>query len=108
MNFTELSALLDEFYEKPWKFRMKLFSMDYPTNWQSAIWSPTDNYIENHSCLTQFSDLENIEINPIEDRYIGRLVPNRIYDHSQEVFDILKVHTVEYKIQQNLILIKVQ
>ena len=108
MNFNEFSALLDDFYKKPWKFRMKLFNMDHPTNWQSAIWSPTDNYIENHSCLAKFSDVEYIEIDPIENRYIGRLVPNRIYDHTTEVHNILKDHTVEFKIEQNVLRIKVQ
>ncbi|WP_108802123.1 DUF6678 family protein [Aquimarina sp. Aq107] len=108
MKFNKLLALIGEFREKPWEFRMKLFSLDYASNWSGGIWSPTNNYIEVSSCLTAFSDLENIQINPIEDRYIGRLVPNRIYDHTQDVCDILKHHDLEYEIQEKIILIKVQ
>lgn len=108
MNFAGLLLLIEEFREKPWEFRMKLISSDYTSNWSGAIWSPTENYIENHSCLTQLSDLENIQINPIEDRYIGRLVPNKVYDHTQDVCNILKHHDVEYELQEKIIVIKVQ
>lgn len=109
MNFNQFAKLLDDFYSKPWKFRMKLFSRDHPTNWQTtAIWIPTDHYVENHGSLTSFSDLEHIEIDPIEDNEVKLSISKRNYDHTKEVFDIIKFHMIDYETNGRIIRIKIQ
>jgi hypothetical protein len=97
---------LVESKNKGWAFRLKVTSGEAPTVWSRFFISPSDSYIETDAGPVPIRDIEYIDINPIEYRYVGRLVADKPYDHSGEIKMLLDDIGISYSQDDSFIRIR--
>ncbi len=74
--------------------------------WNHWIIIPTDGYIEiSGSGPFSISLIKAIKLNPIETRYIGRLVPDKKIDHSMTILQKLELANIQYQLDESLIIV---
>ncbi|WP_243346979.1 DUF6678 family protein [Parabacteroides sp. FAFU027] len=89
---------------KPWQYRLKLADRDISSNWSKWILNPSGEYIETeNSEPVLISEIEWIEINPIENKKIGRLVPDKTINHSSEICQMLDNLNIEYCVDNGIV-----
>jgi hypothetical protein len=102
MKTTEInivSLIRDYLHDQPWQYRIKQVNKDLPSNWSKWIINPSGNYVETETSEpVLISEIDWIEINPIENRRIGKLVADKKIDHSYEIFGLLDDMIVDYLI----------
>lgn len=70
--------------------RIKHVSQDEPSAWTHWIGRPVVGYIELQRIgPIALSDIDWLEINAIEERHMGRLMPAKRFDHTDEIIDRL-------------------
>ncbi len=77
--------------KQPYTYRLKIKNESLDATWSNWLTQPSDNYIE---AETQgpysMNDIEWVEINPVEKRAVGRLVPEKEFDHSSAIIKLLE------------------
>jgi len=77
------------------------------TEWVDYFSIPADNYIEiPFTGPIEISSLKWIEINPIEKKIIGRLVPPKKINHTKELIDSFNSHKIGFTFNGELIKIE--
>jgi hypothetical protein len=103
----DICIVRDYFKDKPWQYRLKLVDKDFPSNWSKWIINPSGNYVETETSEPiLISEIDWIEINPIESKRIGKLVADKKIDHSSEICRLLDSLIVEYLMDNGMIRIK--
>lgn len=99
-----IQLLIDFFREVNCSFKVKLVNRPLTSNWNKMFIRPVQSYVEfGHSGPVKISELEWIDINPVEQIYIGRLVPDKFINHSQGVKDFFDKNAVKYSINDEII-----
>lgn len=73
--------------------------------WNDWLSNPTGRYLDYGKKPIPYSEVKKIEIDPVEDKYIGKLVPNKLIDHTKEITNILNSLRIEFKIIGRIITI---
>lgn len=69
------------------------------TNWAKSFFFPVESYIESSASGPYLlDDLDSIEIYPIEEKRVGRLIPPKFLNHSEELAKELDLAGIIYKI----------
>ena len=72
------------------RFRPKILNQDLEESWGNWMFIPAEGYVEfERFGPIRISDLEWLDIDPIEVKRIGRLVPDRRIDHSDVLLQLL-------------------
>jgi hypothetical protein len=80
------------------KIRVKWSEADEPTIWENWIISPTDHYVETGSLgPVPMREVEWIEVDTVELRYIGRLVGHRKVEHLAELIQVFEEKSIEFQ-----------
>ncbi|MBB6372113.1 DUF6678 family protein [Chryseobacterium shigense] len=109
MNTDNLFELIKELNSQPVKFRLKLKNKDKNLTWEDWIINPTGNYIETGQTGPNIiNKIEYIEINPIEEKNIGKLVPKKMINHSLEIIKIIESKNINFKQCENTIKIEIK
>jgi hypothetical protein len=108
-QLVNLFELLKELNVLPIKFRLKLKNIDKNLTWEDWIINTTGNYIETGSTGPNIIDnIEYIEINPIEEKEIGKLVPKKIINHNLNIIQSIESKHINFKLCENIIKIELQ
>ena len=75
-------------------------------HWNNWLSNPTGQYLDFGLEPKPYRNIEIIEINPFENKYIGKLVPNKLIDHTKEIINIMQTLKIEFEISETLIRIK--
>ena len=83
-----LIALL---HKKLWTFKLKIINQPLATEWSKWIISPTESYLETEKQGPYpVTKIEWFDINPIESKDTGRLMPVTATDRSKDLIVIFK------------------
>ena len=78
--------------------RVKLRHEPILDKWSGYLNIPESGYVEPSAYGPYpMRDLEYVLVDPIEQRYIGRLVPDRIIDHTQQVISLFEAEGLQYE-----------
>ena len=92
---------------KPWKYRPKLIDEELSEDWSNWIMIPIEGYVElEFYGPYRTKEIEWIEIDPIEIKRIGKLIPERIIDHRNEVTLLLTNLDIDFTVQDRIIRLK--
>lgn len=76
---------------KPFTYRLKIQNESLSSEWSNWLIQPTESYIEaERQGPYAIKEIEWIDINPIEKKRLGRLIPETSVDHTTEVLKILE------------------
>ena len=76
---------------QPYTYKLKIKNESAAATWSNWIIKPSDNYIEAEmQGPYSLDEIEWVEINPIESRKEGRLIPGKEFDHSAEIIKLLE------------------
>ncbi len=101
MNWKNITSVL---HKKPWTYRLKIIYEPIVTDWSNWVITPTETYIEaEKQGPYQASQIEWIDINPIEIKVIGRIMPEKEINHSDQIIQLLEDHSIVYKIAGDVI-----
>jgi len=89
---------------KPYTYNLKIKNQSLAVAWSNWIIKPTDHYFEiERQGLYAVSSIEWIEVNPVEERKEGRLVPVKEINHTDEIAQLLEELTIPYMIVEGVI-----
>lgn len=89
---------------KPYKYNLKIKNESSAFVWSNWINKPTDNYFETEQQgPSAVSNIEWIDVNPIEERKEGRLLHVKVHDHTDEITQLLEELTVPYMIVEGIV-----
>lgn len=89
------------------KANIQMIAKDgYMTHWSPWITNVTGHYLDNEATPLHIDDILAIQINPIEDKHIGRLVPNKLINHTEGLLKILQKAEIDFYISGGIIVIK--
>ena len=89
--FKAIDLFIHAIHKKPYTYRLKIKNETPDEGWSKWLSSPTDNYLEAEvQGPYSFNDIEWIEIDPIEKRKEGRLVPVKEIDHTSVIIKLLE------------------
>lgn len=95
--------LISKLRNKPWTYRLKIVQQPVIQEWSNWLISPTETYLETEKQgpypMTQ---IEWIDINPIEIREVGKLFSPIKKDHSTEIAAMLSSKGFIYKKVEHL------
>ncbi len=106
ISLEKISEFIDDAKGKPWEYRYQLIENDSFTPWGGNMFKPSDAYIEYDCYMSHYDEIKEIQINPIESKYIGKLVANKIFDHTKDVCVVLEDLKIGYEIINYLVTIK--
>ena len=89
---------------QPYKYNLKIKNESPSAGWSNWIIKPSDNYLETEMqgpCAV--SSIEWIEVNPVEERKDGRLVPAKDIDHTNEIVNLLEDLSIPHMIVEEII-----
>jgi len=75
------------------------------SGWKNWLGNPTETYIDFGYEPTPHRMIKQIQINPIEERNMGRLIPSKVLNHTKEVCELLDEIKIKYEMQNVLICI---
>jgi hypothetical protein len=76
--------------KQPYTYRLKIKNESLDAPWSNWLGRPGDNYIEaEKQGPYSLHDIEWIEINPVEKRKEGKLIPEKELDHSAAIIKLL-------------------
>src|SRR3978361_2016156 len=91
----------------PWTYRIKLLGQEKATQWSSFLVAPKDGFLESYTGPVAVADVDYIEINPYEVRYMGRLEQDKRFNHSEEIEALLTSLEVPYTVVDQYVRIEV-
>jgi len=99
-----IELLVDFFSKVNCKFKVKLKNIPETNNWDKWFLRPSKSYIEfGQTGPVKISEVEWLDINPIEQIYIGTRVPSKYCDHSDSIKNYLDHYSFKYSIQNKII-----
>lgn len=88
----------------PYTYNLKIKNELPASVWSNWIIKPSDNYFETEMQGPYLdSDIEWIEVNPVEERKEGRLVPVNEINHTNEIVKELEELSIPYMIVEEII-----
>jgi len=91
-----------------WTYRLKPVNENNATAWSRFLIMPSPGYIETETGPVSIRDVEYIDINPVEYRHIGRLIPPKLYDHTAAIQGYLDAFAILYTCTDEHIRIRMQ
>ena len=89
---------------QPYTYRLEIKNESLVATWSNWIIKPSDNYFETEMQGPYAVDnIEWIEVNPVEERKEGRLVPVKEIDHTDAITKILEDLSIPYMIVEGII-----
>lgn len=103
-NFDNGERFIYAVKAQPYTYNLKIKNESPAATWSNWIIKPSDNYFETemqgpHS----LNDIEWIEVNPVEERKDGRLVPVKKIDHTDQIVKLLEDQSFPYLIVEGII-----
>lgn len=80
----------------PWTYRIKMHEQERATQWSRFLVIPKEGFIESYMGPVLIQDVEYVEINPYEVRYMGRLEQDKRFNHSEEIEALLNQLEIPY------------
>lgn len=115
-SLDKILNFIEQYNEQPFgvKFRIqtkpncdeKYQSYIGGSGWNNWIGNPTASYIDFGWEPTPHRMIKQIQINPIEERNMGKLMPSKMINHAKEVCQLLEKLEINYEMQHVLICIK--
>lgn len=91
----------------PWTYRIKMQELERATQWSRFLVMPKEGYLESYMGPVLLQNVDYIEINPYEVRYMGRLEQDKRLNHSEEIEALLTQLEVTYELVDQYIRIPV-
>ena len=89
---------------QPYTYKLKIKNESAVATWSNWLGQPSDHYIEAEmQGPYSLDDIEWVEINPIESRKEGRLIPGKEVDHSAEIIKLLEELSFPFMITGQMI-----
>jgi len=98
----KIKSFIDAIGELDCQFRLKLLADLEPEPWGCMLISPVDNYVEINGPWP-LREVEWIEIHPIVEQYIGRLVKPRLINYTDMIVTRLSERGVDFSIEDGMI-----
>jgi hypothetical protein len=88
----------------PCRYRLKIKNEALDAAWSNWLGHPSDTYLEaENQGPYSIKNIEWIEIDPVESRRIGRLVPDKKIDHTEPLIKLLDRVSFPYMITNGII-----
>jgi len=114
--FEKILNLIERYDQKPLDIRFRIQTKpncedkykNYirGSSWEFWIWNPSGSYIDFGQEPTPYDEIKQIQINPIEERDMGKLMLSKVINHKEKVCQLLDEIKIDYEIQDVLICIK--
>ena len=89
--FNAIDRFMYAIRKQPYTYRLKIKNEPLDAPWSNWLGHPSDNYIEAEmQGPYSINDIEWVEIDPVEKRKEGKLIPGKEFDHSAEVIKLLE------------------
>jgi hypothetical protein len=89
---------------QPYTYNLKIKSESLAATRSNWIIKPSENYFETEKQGPYaVNDIEWIEVNPVEERREGRLVPAKLIDHTDAIVKVLKDLSIPHMIVEEII-----
>lgn len=89
------------------RVRVKWCGDSTPSRWDKSVFSPVAGYLETGFLgPVQFADIEWIEIDALERQQLGRLIPEKVIDHSQAISDSLQELELPFVVRAEIFRVK--
>lgn len=82
----------------PWTYRIKMLEQERATQWSRFLVIPKEGLLESYMGPVALQDVDYIEINPYEVRYMGRLEQDKRFNHAEEIEALLTQLEIPYEI----------
>lgn len=82
----------------PWTYRIKVIGHERPTQWSNYLVVPKEGFMESYNGPIAIQDIEYIEINPYEQRFMGRMNQDQHLNHTQNILELLISLDMNYKL----------
>ncbi len=86
-------------------YKVKLKNKPLTKNWDLWLIQPVKGYIEFGPDPVRISEVEWIQINPIERVHLGIRVPDKYVDHTDVIKNYFDQNSIQYKIDEGIIYI---
>lgn len=98
MTKTEsIQFLVDFFRDVNCSFKARLTNGTQTSNWDALFIQPAESYVEfGQTGPVRISELEWIDINPIEQVHIGSRIPDKLIDHTERIIACLDENAIQY------------
>lgn len=102
--FNAIDLFLSAVKKKLCTYRLKIKNELLDAPWSTWLGHPSDTYIE-AACQGPYSikDIEWVEINPVEKKWMGKLVPVKEVDHSEEIIKLLETLAFPFMVTDGII-----
>lgn len=103
-HFDAVERFMHAVRSKPYTYRLKIKNELLPAVWSKWVIQPSDHYVE---AETQgpypINEIEWVEINPVEKREQGRLLPQKEVDHSADIIKLLEELSFTFMVTERII-----
>ncbi|MCK6612550.1 MAG: hypothetical protein L6Q78_16105 [Bacteroidia bacterium] len=98
MTKTEsIQFLVDFFKEVNCSFNVRLTNGKQTSSWDTLFIQPAESYVEfGQTGPVRISELEWIDINPIEQVHLGCRIPDKLIDHTERIITCLDENAIQY------------
>lgn len=103
MNDSTISEFINRRRGRPWQYRLKVKDELLPGKWSQMLIHPTPGYIEVEEGPYSLRQIEWIDINPMELRKEGRLMPLKEVDHTVEIVKLLNDLGIHFLITEGVV-----
>ncbi|MDP8033112.1 hypothetical protein QJU43_02245 [Pasteurella atlantica] len=113
--FDKILKVIELYEQEPFKVKFRIQTKpnveEYKhyvkgSHWNEWISNPTSEYIDFGLEPTPYKAIKQIQINPIEEKEIGKLMPSKLINHTKSVCKFLTELKINYEIEDVLICIK--
>ena len=102
--FNSIDLFIYAVKKQPYTYRFKIKNQTLDGRWSNWLGRPSDTYIEAEAQGTYSKDhIEWIEINPVEKRVVGKFIPEKEFDHSEEIIKLLEALAFPFMLTDGII-----
>lgn len=102
--FDNLERFIYAVKAQPYTYNLKIKNELREATWSNWIIKPSDNYFETEMQGPYAAgNIEWLEVNPVEERKEGRLVPAKMIDNTNEIVRLLEDLLIPYMIVEEII-----
>lgn len=99
-----IQLLVDFFTNLRCSFKVKLTNKPQTNNWDKMFIRSEKSYVEfGQTGPVRISEVEWVDINPIEQIHIGTRIPDKYSDHSDLIKNYFDKNSIKYSIHDNII-----
>lgn len=104
-----IKLVVEKFSDLKCTFRLKTINKPLTNKWASWVIQPEKGYIESDQIgPVKISEVDWIEINPIERIYIGIRITDKSIDHTETIRNYFDKNFIQYKINEGIFQIVIQ